>query len=81
MSRGKKTRRPIYQRDRRECTSLTNRPDTRNEMRMVASVIFNVIDTFLIEVPMFPLSLVKIGQILKKIAAAFRNPRDERPPY
>jgi len=28
--------------------------------------IFNVIDTFLIEVPMFPLSLVKIGQIVYK---------------
>jgi len=28
--------------------------------------IFNVIDTFLMKVPMFPLSLVKISQIVKK---------------
>jgi len=33
--------------------------------------IFNVIDVFLIEVPMLPLSLVKIGQIVKKWQPCF----------
>jgi len=33
--------------------------------------IFNVIDVFLIEVPMFSLSLVKIGQIIQKWQSCF----------
>jgi len=42
---------------------------------MVASDIlnFNVIDVFLIEVPMFPLSYVKIGQIVQQWQPCFET--------
>jgi len=42
--------------------------------------ISDVIDMFQIVVPMSPLILVTIGQIIKKMAAVFRNARWRRPP-